>query len=63
MIEQEEPMEHNPLIVETWDALVRNNFKPLSLVSFNGKSDPRGHIIVTNTLITIIEVDYSLKCK
>lgn len=39
------------------------NFKPPSLLSFNGKMDPQEHIIDINNQMAIVGALDSLKCK
>lgn len=42
---------------------VPENFKPLALSSFDGKSGPQEHIISINTQMAIVGASDSLKCK
>jgi len=52
-----------PLSAEIWNALVLENFKPPSLLSLNGKSDPKQHITTFNTRISVVGAAESLNCK
>lgn len=49
VVEEEEPIDPQPLAIEIWDVVVPKNFKPPSFVLFDGKIDPREHIITINT--------------
>lgn len=60
---KEEPLDPQPLSEVIWDDQVPENFKPSSLVSFNGKTDPQQHIIAINNQMVIIGAFDSLKCK
>jgi len=55
--------DRQPLSTEIWNALVPENFKPPSLSSFDGKSDPMEHITPFNTQMALLGVSESLKCK
>lgn len=43
-----------PLTLEILDDQVLDNFKSSLMETFDGKSDPLDHIIIVNTLTTII---------
>lgn len=60
--EKEKAINHQPLAVEIWEALVPRNFKQPMLGSFHGGS-PQEHIVTKNTHMDIIRVDESLKCN
>lgn len=48
VVEEEEPIDPQPLAIEIWDVVAPKNFKPPSFVLFDGKIDPREHIITIN---------------
>lgn len=56
-------MDPQPLAAQIWDAHVRNNFKPPSVMMFNGKSDTQDHIIAINTQMVTIKATDFLKYK
>lgn len=56
-------MDSQPLSKSIWDDRALENFKPPSLVSFNGKIDPREHIISIDNQIEIVGAFDSLKYK
>lgn len=56
-------MDSQPLAELIWNDQVPENFKPLPLASFDGKSDPQEHIITINKQMAIMGASYSLKCK
>ena len=56
-------LEPQPLSQVIWDNQVLENFKLLSLTSFDGKTDPLEHIISINNQMAIIGPSDSLKCK
>jgi len=60
--EMEDP-EPQPLSARIWNAPVPENFKPLHLSSFDGKSDPMEHITTFNTRMAVVGAAGSLKCK
>jgi len=51
------------LSAEIWNAFVPENFKSLSLSSFDGKSRPMEHVTTFNTCMVVVGVADSLKCK
>lgn len=51
---KEETLDYKPLSEAIWDDQLPENFKPSSLMSFNGKTDPREHIIAINSQISIV---------
>jgi len=55
--------EPQPLSAEIWGAPVPENFKPLHLSSFDGKSDPMEHVTAFNTCMAVVGAPDSLKCK
>lgn len=54
-------MDLQSLTAEISDALIPGNLKPTSVVSFDGNSDPREHVITIIIQMDIIGVDESLK--
>lgn len=56
-------MDPKPLSDEIWGAQMLEKFKLPPLVTFDEKRDPRKHIIAINTLMEIIGIVDSLKCK
>lgn len=54
---------NSPTLLSYWAALVPQNFKPSSLIAFDGKSHPQEHINAINTKMEIIGVFESFKCK
>ena len=61
--QEEEELEPQPLSHEIWDDQVPKNFKPPSLVSYDGKTDPQEHVIAVNNQMAIVTPSDSLKCK
>lgn len=51
------------LFDKIWDVLVPYDFMPLSLITLDRKSDPHKHTNPVNTLLEIIGVTDSFKCK
>ena len=60
---EEEELEPQPLSHEIWEDQVPENFKPPSLTSYDGKTDPQEHIIAINNQMAIVAPSDSLKCK
>lgn len=56
-------LDHQLLSYEIWDAPVIENFKPPTMVKFDGKSNPEEHIVAINTKMVTICTSNSLKCK
>lgn len=61
--EEEKLLDPQPLSEVIWSDQVLENFKPPPLSSFDGKSDPRVHIISINNQMAIVGASDSLKCK
>ena len=58
-----ELLEPHPLSQTIWDDQVPENFKSLSLITYDGKMDPQAHVIAINNQMEIIGPTDSLKCK
>ena len=61
--QEEEELEPQPLSHEIWEDQVPENFKPPSLTSYDGKTDPQEHIIAVSNQMAIVAPSDSLKCK
>lgn len=61
--EDVDELDPQPLSMDIWNAPVPENLKSLSLLSFDGKSDPVEHATTFNTQMAVIGALKSLRCN